>query len=88
MSRSYKHHPVYTAGKSSFNKRYANRRFRRIPDIHAETLLSGKSNLYRKAFEPWDICDFRTYSNPSTRKESLFDLSDLPDLWQKCYRRK
>lgn len=54
MSRSYKKHPVLKEHRSGrFGKTMANRKVRRF---RLET--TGKSMLYKKCFESWDIQDY------------------------------
>ena len=86
MSRSYKHTPVYKAkgNRSKEDKRCANRKIRREGKQEGDTMVSGKSNHYRKRCETWNIIDYRfwgekEWSDPASRKL---------DRYQKCYRRK
>lgn len=89
MSRSYKHTPVYKVNKSGkYGKRCANKKFRRKAKQKPYDLAAGKSNLYRREYESWDICDFRFWGEPIWREESCLNLRDYPEIWQKCYRRK
>lgn len=81
MSRSYKHTPVYKGDKSKYNKRRANKKVRRKAKRKPYDLPAGKSNLYRREYESWDICDYRLWG-------SWLNLRDYPQNWQKCYRRK
>ena len=55
MSRSYKKNPWVTdhkAGTTKETKKFANKTVR-----HRKNLPSGKA--YRKAFESWNICDYK-----------------------------
>lgn len=88
MSRSYKHYPVCTSGTNSFAKSYANRSFRRIGDPYSENLLKGKSNLYRRYYQSWNICDYKKYGGRLFRKESWWYIPIYSKLWEKWYRRK
>lgn len=89
MSRSYKHTPVCKEGKSKkYGKRCANRKIRRGAKRKPYDSAAGKSNLYRKKYESWDICDYRFWGEPIWREESWLNLRDRPEIWQKCYRRK
>lgn len=84
MSRSYKHNPVFKAGSNrggkkesnKWSKRQANRKVRKSKD------LGRKSKIYRRAFETWDICDYRFFCswNPAEW--------DRKSEWEKWYHRK
>ena len=79
MSRSYKKTPVCKDGNASkkSGKKMANRKIRKAAD------LGGKSNLYKKEFESWDIRDYRIYEECKT------DLNDEDlNFWRKWYLRK
>ena len=79
MSRSYKRNPIYKA-VSKYGKKLANRKVRRtkLPAFR-------KSNMYRKVYETWDVCDYRFYvpfsSEISKNKEHM-------NWWRKWYYRK
>ena len=88
MSRSYKHTPVFKGGKSKHGKRYANKVVRRQARQNPENAPTGKSNAYRKAYESWNVCDYRFWGGPIWREESYFNLRGRRELWEKCYRRK
>lgn len=88
MSRSYKHTLVYKVNKSKNNKRHANKKVRREAKQRSYDSAAGKSNLYRREYESWDICDYRFWGEPIWREESCLNLRDYPEIWQKCYRRK
>lgn len=79
MSRSYKKTPVCKEGNRSkkWGKRKANRKVRKT------TGLGGKSNLYRKAYESWNICDYRTFKERDVNMKE----KDL-NFWKKWYLRK
>lgn len=85
MSRSYKHTPVWKFDKSKDGKRRANKKVRQSLQTNMEAALTGKSNLYRRLYETWDICDFRFFGKPR-RAESLLLLEG--EAWKKAYRRK
>lgn len=87
MSRSYKHTPVYK-NKIKYGKRCANKKVRRDAKQKPYDAIGGKSNLYRKEYESWEICDYRHWGEPIWREESWLNLRDYPGIWQKCYRRK
>ena len=79
MSRSYKKTPVCKDGNASkkFGKKMANKKTRKTAD------LGGKSKHYRKAYETWDVCDYRIY------KEYDKDLDEEElNFWKKWYLRK
>lgn len=79
MSRSYKKTPVCKDGNDSkkSGKKIANKKVRKNPE------LRGKSNLFKKAYESWNICDFRLYEEC----EKDFDTKAL-NFWKKWYLRK
>ena len=79
MSRSYKKTPVCKDDNRSkkFGKKMANKKTRKTAN------LSGKSKHYRKAYETWDVCDFRTYKEC----DMDFDEEEL-NHWKKWYLRK
>lgn len=84
MNRSYKHTPVCKGCKSKkYGKRCANRKIRRGAKRKPYDSAARKSNLYRKKYESWDICDYRLW-----REESWLNLRDCPEIRQKFYRRK
>ncbi len=67
MSRSFKKNPVCKEWNhhKKWMKRQANKKVRRTHE------LSGKSNIYRKAYESWDICDFRFFIRNDGNVEEL-----------------
>lgn len=79
MSRSYKKTPVCKDGNASKKrgKKIANKKIRKMAD------LGQKSNLYKKGYECWNICDYRFY-------EECADGYSAEDLncWKKWYLRK
>lgn len=88
MSHSYKHAPVFKGGKCKHGKRYANKVVRRQARQNPENVLTRKSNAYRKAYESWDVCDYRSWGKLIRREEPRFKLRGKRELWEKCYRRK
>lgn len=82
MSRSYKHTPAYTE-KSTYHKRRGNKRIRRNP----YDSISGKSNLYKREYPQYDVCDYRFWGENIGREESMRNLRDEPGRCQKIYRR-
>lgn len=88
MSRSYKHTPVYKGDKSTYHKRYANKKIRKEAKQKPYDVAIGKSNHYRRQYESWYICDYRFWGEQIWREESVRNLKDYPKLWQKLYRRK
>lgn len=81
MSRSYKKTPVCKDGNKSKKegKFWANKKIRRSKDLR----MGVKSNLYKKAYEQWDVCDYRCYveCKVNAEKEEL-------NWWKKWYVRK
>lgn len=79
MSRSYKRTPVCKDGNKSkkFGKRQANKRVRKTKE------LGRKSKLYRKAYEPWNVCDYRFFKERDVNMEEE-ELS----RWKKWFLRK
>ena len=81
MSRSYRKTPIYTVrasrGGAKYYKKLANRKVRRVK------FLSGKSKLYRKIYETWDIVDYRFYE-----KKPLSSDEKWLKIWRKCYYQK
>lgn len=72
MSRSYKHTPVYKVNKSGkYGKRCANKKLRRKAKQKPYDLAAGKSNLYRREYESWDICDYRFWGETIWREDAL-----------------
>lgn len=88
MSRSYKHTPVYKGGKDRYGKRRANKIIRRKVKLKPYHVSPGKSNRYRKAYESWNICDYRFWGGTRWRGESGTFLRETHEVWQKYYRRK
>ena len=73
MSRSYKHHPYYTDGRTPTpkrQKRFANKKVR-----HTK-LLPLKGRGYKKVFCSYDIHDFCSYWS---REEARLDYET--DRW-------
>lgn len=64
MSRSYKHTLVYKVNKSKNNIRHANKKVRREAKQRPYDSAAEKSNLYRREYELWDICDYRFWGEP------------------------
>ena len=85
MSRSYKKSPVCKCCKMKGGKRRANKKVRQALKGNMSGVPALKSNIYRKLYESWDICDFRMFGN-FKREESLFKLTG--EDWEKIYRRK
>lgn len=82
MSRSYKKTPVFTGGiknggKRKYWKRQANKKIRKTNGFNK------KSKKYKKAYESWDIRDYRFYEN----KNCIMDDDDVR-RWEKYYHRK
>lgn len=71
MSRSYKHTPVYKVNKSKYNKRCANKKVRREAKQKPYDSAVQKSNLYRREYESWDICDYRFWGEPIWREDAI-----------------
>lgn len=65
MSRSYKKTWGFK-DSSKFGKRCANKKVRQLKN---ETLECVKGNLFKKAYESWDISDWRFHV--FTKKEQL-----------------
>lgn len=74
MSRSYKHTPVYKGGKSKDEKKRANKIIRLETRLNPYDAADRKSNLYRREYESWDICDYRIWGEPIWREESRLNL--------------
>lgn len=79
MSRSYKRNPVYKA-LSKYSKRQANKKVRRT-----KLTAFRKSNMYRKVYETWDVCDYRFYVPFSSE---ISKNKDDMNRWRKWYYRK
>ena len=80
MSRSYKKTPVYKAMVDSrFSKRASNKKIRKQKD-----LPMGKSKIFRKVSETWEICDYRTYFSREMALEEWEDVCDSEEacLWE------
>ena len=88
MSCSYKYTPVYKGDKDKSAKRRANKKIRQKAKMNQDDMITGKSNDYRREYESWEICDYRSWGEPIWRKESLRNLADDKGRWEKCYRRK
>lgn len=63
MSRSYKSIPVFKENTKDM-KKIANHRFRRFLKLYE---LFPKGNLFKKVFNQYDICDWKTY--PSSKEQ-------------------
>ena len=79
MSRSYKRTPVCKDGNASKKrgKKIVNKKIRKTTD------LGQKSNLYKKGYESWNICDYRFYEDCKAE----FNVEDI-NFWKKWYFRK
>lgn len=51
--------------------------------IRKTTDLGQKSNLYKKGYESWNICDYRFYEDCKAE----FNVEDI-NFWKKWYFRK
>ncbi len=51
--------------------------------IRKTTDLGQKSNLYKKGYESWNICDYRFYEDCKAE----FNVEDI-NFWEKWYFRK
>ena len=51
--------------------------------IRKTTDLGEKSNLYKKGYESWNICDYRFYEDCKAE----FNVEDM-NFWKKWYFRK
>ena len=51
--------------------------------IRKTTDLGQKSNLYKKGYESWNICDYRFYEDCKAE----FNVEDM-NFWKKWYFRK
>ena len=51
--------------------------------IRKTTDLGQKSNLYKKGYESWNICDYRFYEDCKDE----FNVEDI-NFWEKWYFRK
>ena len=51
--------------------------------IRKMTDLGQKSNLYKKGYESWNICDYRFYEDCKAE----FNVEDI-NFWKKWYFRK
>ena len=51
--------------------------------IRKTTDLGQKSNLYKKGYESWNICDYRCYEDCKAE----FNVEDI-NFWEKWYFRK
>ena len=91
MSRSYKHSPYGGDNKSSFMKKYANKKVRRT----AFDSLPTKGKGYKKVIEQWAICDvwdYCTFEDYCNIRKNFFE-EDYDDItmylkWSKYYFRK
>lgn len=88
MSRSFKHTPVLKYGGGKPEKRNANKKVRRLLKESSEEALAGKSNGYRRVYPQYNVCDYRFWGEPIWRAESLRNISDDKNYWEKVYRRK
>lgn len=83
MSRSYRKTPIVkdcSKHGAKWAKRRANKRVRRI-----SRGLIGKSKLYRKHYERWDICDYWYYYPKSEAIADWKSEEDFKNLFEKEY---
>lgn len=77
MSRSYKF-PMFKLKNDTFLKRLSNKIVRKCP-----VLVSGRS--YKKAFNSWEICDYRSY--PVIRRTRWYTEEELIEMIKKERRK-